>query len=205
MGSGRSAGRRSCVMARKRKKAKRESEDEVNNINGLSNRCHPVEEPQALAQARHEQPEAAEKTQRKTKTEAGKGKGKGVQRKKRRRRETDGVKGIHSHCWDAFYKVLGLIETLHRALVYFVVEVLIGLAEESVKHTCRETIRQILRFTNSIPAFFISLVDDKFFWRKMRREYSTHSGAQGAWRQFWSNTQRISSFNALFDLHQEPQ
>ena len=98
----------------------------------------------------------------------------------------------------ALYSLMRWALLCHKA----VVSVVIGtedMFEELTKNTCRETIRQILRFTNSVPAFFVSLVDDRFYWRQMRRVYNKGSGAEGAWRQFWSSSQRTSSFNALFD------
>ncbi|QDZ24756.1 lipase [Chloropicon primus] len=104
--------------------------------------------------------------------------------------------------------MVSLVNAVHRFCIYLIVDVYIGIVEEVTKNVCRETVRQFLRFTNSIPAFFVSLVDDKFFWRKMRRTYNRGHGVEGAWRQFWSTTnmKRSSSFNAIFELeHEEPK
>lgn len=101
-------------------------------------------------------------------------------------------------------RVVALLRTAHRALVFVVVDVAIASGEETAKSTCREVIRQTLRFSNAIAASFLSFVDDKTIWRRMRRQFSKAHGHQAAWSQFWSlgsggGAAYGSSFNALFD------
>ena len=128
-------------------------------------------------------------------------KGKRTTRKRSRRGATTPVLALLMGVLSVYARVLSLFSSVHQMCVYLVVDVLIGVAEEIAKCSSRETLRQVLRFANSIPAFFVSLVDDKFFWRKMRRAYNKGYGAEGAWTQFWEQSmERSSSFNALFEL-----
>ena len=137
----------------------------------------------------------------------GDGSSNGARKRKKSRSGTGRAKGARRKSFlDLFnllshlFSLVSFVETLHGWVIYVAVG-FVGVMHEITKNACRETIRQCLRFTNSIPAFFISLVDDRFFWRKMRRAYNKGHGEEGAWRQFWATSMhRPSSFNALFDL-----
>jgi len=106
---------------------------------------------------------------------------------------------IASSLWYVLLCFIAVLRAFHRGAIAFAVDGVVGTTEEAAKHISREVIRQILRFSNSFSAFVVSIVDDSMSWRNMRRTFSQEAGTQGAWRQFWSTSQRTSSFNALFE------